>query len=97
MKPKYYLPLPNHPELIDQDKTRYRNVVQWRYDTSVHGRFLERDRLVRSATRETERLTSVDRRFRGAVIGICLIVISLYITVFELGLLDQVYVDLFLK
>ena len=96
MKPKYYLPLPNHPELIDQDKTRYRNVVQWRYDTSVHGRFLERDRLVRSATRDTE-FTSDDRKFKGAVIGLCLIALALFIAVLEFGLLDQVYIDLFLK
>lgn len=44
MKPKYLLPLTDHPELTDQDKAKYKNVVPWRYEQS-HGRFLDRDRV----------------------------------------------------
>lgn len=99
MKPKFLLPLPNHPELIDADKTRYKNVVQWRHEQAYgKGRFLERDRLVRSATRSVPDFNnSGDRKFRGAVIGLCLIAIAVFVAVLELGILDQVYINLFLK
>lgn len=38
-----------------------------------------------------------DRKFRGALIGMLLIAAALFIAVFEYGVLDQIYIDLFLK
>lgn len=83
MKPKtHYLELPNHPELLDQDKTQYKNVVQWRYSQTDHASFLDRDRVVRSATREVTAKPEI--KVRDDLFGALLIVIGL-ILYFLLG------------
>lgn len=98
MKPKVYIPLsPEAAELNQRHVTRLN--YDYRYVTDRSNGYTK-SQLFNSAVPSTyQENYSVkdDRKFRGAVIGLCLIVVAVFVGVFELGVLDQVYIDLFLK
>lgn len=83
MKPKYLLPLSHDYKRTPKD----RSYNTCHFSTSVHG---DQDWPRYSFPRKRVGST-------GALFGLCLIVISIYIAVFEFEVLDSIYVELFLK
>lgn len=73
---RYYIEIPStHSELAEQDKTELRDVKQWRYKQNHDGRFLERDRVVRSATREAEGQKAVRGDLYCGVLAVILLIL----------------------